>query len=479
MTAPAGLRGPFEARGWHYRRSLASRVSLLTTIVVGLSVAFMAVAAFLTVRMQMQSTLDESMLNRAHKAAEGGALAEISLSIPSWMVGAADVRIAFITADGRGRSLDRVGPDFELGGPELAVAQGTAEDSVRTVYNRGVPYRVVTVPAGEDQALVLAQSLEPQTRVLRQLGIAMLVAGGLGVVAAALAGWAVARNGLRPVRRLTADVEEIARTEDLTPLVVEGDDEVARLATAFNSMLTALAASRDRQRRLVADAGHELRTPLTSLRTNLDLLDQADATAGGLPPGAREELLDDVRAQIEELTTLIGDLVELARDEPLTHVVESVDLADVLDRAVTRVRRRAPGVQLEVTSESWWVTGESPSLERAVTNLLDNAAKWSPPGGVVRVSLADGTLVVDDSGPGIAPVDLPHVFDRFYRSADARSMPGSGLGLSIVRQVAERHSGTVHAGSAPGGGARLSLTLPGHHDPAPSQESEDASTPAR
>ncbi len=481
MTAPAGLRGPFEARGWHYRRSLASRVALLTTIVVGLSVAFMAVAAFVTVRMQMQSTLDESMLNRAHKAAEGGALAEISLTMPSWMVGAADVRVAFITADGRGRSLDRVGPDFELGGPELAVAQGTAEDSVRTVYSGGIAYRVVTVPAGEDQALVLAQSLEPQTRVLRQLGIAMLVAGGLGVLAAGLAGWAVARNGLRPVRRLTADVEEIARTEDLTPLVVEGDDEVARLATAFNSMLTALAASRDRQRRLVADAGHELRTPLTSLRTNLDLLDQADATAGGLPPGAREELLEDVRAQIEELTTLIGDLVELARDEPLTHVVESVDLADVLDRAATRVRRRAPGILLEITAEPWWVIGETPSLERAVTNLLDNAAKWSPPGGVVRATLADGTLVVDDSGPGIAAVDLPHVFDRFYRSADARSMPGSGLGLSIVRQVAERHSGTVHAGSAPGGGARLSLTLPGHPEPDPDPDPghEAADAPAR
>ena len=149
MTAPAGLRGPFETRGWHYRRSLASRVSLLTTIVVGMSVAFMALAAFVTVRMQMQSTLDESMLNRAHKAADGGALAEISLHVPSWMVGAADVRVAFITADGRGRSLDRVGPDFELGAPELAVAQGTADDSVRTVYSDGIAYRVVTVPAGE------------------------------------------------------------------------------------------------------------------------------------------------------------------------------------------------------------------------------------------------------------------------------------------------------------------------------------------
>ena len=236
--------------------------------------------------------------------------------------------------------------------------------------------------------------------MLRKLGLAMLIAGALGVLAAALAGWGVARNGLRPVRRLTSAVEHIARTEDLRPLQVEGDDEVARLATAFNSMLMSLAASRDRQRRLVADAGHELRTPLTSLRTNLDLLAQVDAadapggSSGRLPPEARAELIDDVRAQIEEMTNLVGDLVELARDEPITHVVEAVDLGDVLDRALTKVRRRAPLVDFQVHAEPWWVVGESASLERAVTNLLDNAAKWSPtdpPGGVVRVSLVDGT----------------------------------------------------------------------------------------
>ena len=451
-------------RGWHYRRSLASRVTLLTTLVVGLSIAAVSLAAFVTVRMQMQSALDESMLSRARTAAESGAMAEASLLIPRWMIGAADVRIAVIRADSQVRSLDR-GPRLVLGAPELQVAQGIREQSVRTVRAEDAPYRVVTVRAGEDEALILAQSLEPQARVLRQLGVAMLVVGGIGVLAAALAGWGVARNGLRPVRRLTSTVEEIARTEDLTPLAVEGDDEVARLASAFNAMLTALAASRDRQRRLVADAGHELRTPLTSLRTNLDLLAQVDSDGSGLPPGTRAELLDDVRAQIEELTTLIGDLVELARDEPLTQVVEPVDLRDVLDRAVTRVRRRAPGIEFDVRSAPWWVTGEAPALERAVTNLLDNAAKWSPPGGVVRVDLRDGRLVVDDSGPGIAADDLPHVFDRFYRSEESRSMPGSGLGLSIARQVAERHAGTVQAGDAPGGGARLSMTLPGSPQP--------------
>jgi two-component system sensor histidine kinase MprB len=458
---------------WHYRRSLASRVTLLTTIAVGLAVAFVAAGAYFTVRMQMQSTMDDSLLDRASRAASSGALAQITsgCAIPSWALGAADLRIAFIDEDTEVHSCDRTGPKLALGRPELQVATGAHRSSIRTILaaDTRTPYRVVTVPTTtEGQALVVAQSLEPQETVLRKLGLVMFLFGVAGVIAAGMAGWAVARNGLRPVRRLTSSVERIARTEDLRPLPVEGDDEIARLATAFNQMLSALAASRDRQRQLVADAGHELRTPLTSLRTNLDLLSQADGQSGaGLPPQARAELLDDVRAQIEELTTLIGDLVELARDEPLTHVVESVELPDLVDRAVSRVRRRAPGIVFDVVTAPWFVVGESAGLERAVTNLLDNAAKWSPPGGTVTVRLVDGTLTVDDQGSGIDEQDLPHVFDRFYRSQESRSMSGSGLGLSIVRQVAERHSGTVEAGRSPHGGARLTLTLPGSTRPVP------------
>ena len=313
------------------------------------------------------------------------------------------------------------------------------------------------------QALVLAQSLEPQRQTLAKLGTVMLIFGIAGVVAAGAAGWAVARNGLRPVRRLTGAVESIARTEDLRPLPVEGDDEIARLATAFNHMLAALAASRDRQRRLVADAGHELRTPLTSLRTNLDLLAQAGPD---LPEDARSELIEDVRAQIGELTTLIGDLVELARDDPMaTTVVETVDLEDVVDRALARVRRRAPGVVFDSATESWWLTGDAGGLERAVTNLLDNAAKWSPEGGTVTVRLAHGVLTVDDEGTGISEEDLPHVFERFWRSRESRAMPGSGLGLAIVAQVVERHAGTVDAGRSPSGGARMTVTMPGGAHP--------------
>jgi two-component system, OmpR family, sensor histidine kinase MprB len=224
---------------------------------------------------------------------------------------------------------------------------------------------------------------------------------------------------------------------------------------------------------------------LTSLRTNLDLLAQADAR-GGLSPDARRELMDDVQFQIEELTTLIGDLTELAREESMPARLEPLDLADVVARALQRVRRRAPvdpGLEFDVELGSWPVIGEQTSLERAVTNVLDNAVKWSPPGGVVTVRLGGtaaevdgsgaprspagpeavqpGTLYVADQGPGISPDDLPHVFERFYRSTESRTMPGSGLGLAIVRSIAERHGGQVAAGTAPGGGAAVWLRIPG------------------
>ena len=236
--------------------------------------------------------------------------------------------------------------------------------------------------------------------------------------------------------------------------------------------------SRDRQRQLVADAGHELRTPLTSLRTNVDLLAQADESGGLLPPEARTELLDDLRAQTEELTTLIGDLVELARDEVPAHVVGPLDVADVVDRSLQRVRRRAPGLTFAVHLEPWWVVGEAAGLERAVTNLLDNAAKWSPTDGVVRVELRHGVLTVDDQGPGIAPEDRDQVFERFWRARESRTMPGSGLGLAIVDQVVSRHSGSVRVDDAPGGGTRLVVQLPGASSSRPFGGPAPADAPA-
>ena len=458
MSRPA-VPWPDDSR-WHYRRSLASRVAVLTTLALGASIAIMALTAFIVMRQQMMSSLDQSLLNRAHKATAYTTLSKLTASgAPAWMLGAADVRIIYISTEGQPSGYDI--PEFTLGRPEYDVVVGARESAVRTlVTTQNERFRVATVQAGRGQALVLAQPLAANDRTLDKLSGVLFVFGLLGVLAALLVGWLVARNGLRPVRRLTSSVERITVTEDLTPLRIEGDDEIARLATAFNQMLLALGASRDRQRRLVADASHELRTPLTSLRTNLDLLRQAEGNTA-LPAEARLELLDDVRGQIEELSALVGDLVELARDEPMTRVVGEVDLADVVERAVTRVRRRAQGISFDVELDPWPVVGHADGLERAVTNLLDNAAKWSPTDGTVTVRLGEGVLVVDDQGPGIDEVDRPHIFDRFYRSEESRAMPGSGLGLAIVRQVIERHGGQIAVGEAPSGGARMMVRVPG------------------
>ncbi len=445
---------------YHYRRSLASRVTLLTTLVVGIAVTCVAFAAYATVRMQSMDTLDQSLQSRAAAAARSDTRASLSSDqIPPWALGAADVKIMFVDAL-RG-TVQPVGDARQhISRAEIEVALGHQDWSARTVWMGGERYRMVAVAAGSGEALVLAQSLQATDRMLDRLGLVMLLFGLAGMVSAGLAGWGVARNGLRPVRRLTSAVEDIARTERLDPIPVEGRDEVARLAVAFNAMLTALSASQARQRQLVVDAGHELRTPLTSLRTNLDLLAQAD-TSANLSAESRKELLTDVRGQIAEMTTLIGDLTELAREDPSVPGVEPVELAAVVAQAVTRVRRRTATVEFVVRTEPWWLTGDAGALERAITNLLDNAVKWSPEGSRVTVDLSQGTMMVADQGSGIPPEDLPHVFDRFYRSAESRGMPGSGLGLSIVKAVADRHGGDVRAGNTAEGGAAFWFHVPG------------------
>src|SRR3712207_1944939 len=334
-----------------FRGSLAARVALLATAAVGLSMALIAAAAYITVRHQLVAALDHSLVSRASSAASTPTIGFLTRNrVPSWWLGAADVRIMLLAADGDVAPPESDGPLIRPGLQELAVARGEAPQSLRTVTSEGMHFRLCAVPGNDSgTALILAQSLTPTNEALAKLGAILAVFGLLGVVAAGLAGWAVARNGLRPVRELTTEVEEIARTEDLHPIPVRGNDEVARLAAAFNGMLASLAASRDRQRQLVADAGHELRTPLTSMRTNIDLLAQADAR-GGLSQAARQELMADVRFQIDELTTLIGDLTELAREDSRPARLEPVDFAEVVGHALDRVRRRAsePGITFDV-----------------------------------------------------------------------------------------------------------------------------------
>ncbi|HXV92859.1 MAG TPA: HAMP domain-containing sensor histidine kinase [Pseudonocardia sp.] len=450
------------------RFSLRTRIGVLAALVAMGAVVLVSVAAFLTVRITILQTLDTNLLQRATAAAQGGlSNPEYLASVPTEVLGAGDIRLALLAANGIAQSAEGPVSAPPLGGDELAVARGLEPYSVRTAGEDGAEYRVVAVQAGPGRALVIAQRLEPTRQVLTRLAVALPLVGAIGVVLAAFAGVAVARAGLRPVQRLTAATERVAATGDLRPIAVDGSDELARLTASFNDMLGALAASQEQQRRLVADAGHELRTPLTSMRTNLELLAAASRPgAPTLPEAERAEILEDVQAQVAELSTLVGDLVELAREDTPQIVHEPVELTDVVSRALERARRRAGDVEFDAVLVPWALMGDSTALERAVLNLLDNAAKWSPPGGRVRVQmrqLDEWSLVLEvaDSGPGIAEQDLPRVFDRFYRAAGARTMPGSGLGLAIVRQVAVRHGGAVWAGRAPEGGALLVLRLPG------------------
>ncbi|TCC12454.1 HAMP domain-containing histidine kinase [Kribbella soli] len=464
-------------------------MTLLAAVAVGLAVAIVSVAAYITVRQQMYQNLDDSLIQRAGQAAQKGVLTNLDnlQKASADAFGLSDIRVGVLSATG-----DKYAPVNSplppMGDDELQIAQNQGDQaSLRTVgvRNGGSHFRVVAVPARfcpvrepcnyddglyQPGALVVAQSLGPIDQTLHNLGIVLWAFGLIGVIGAALAGNAVARSGLRPLARLTGAAEHVARTEDLKPIPVTGTDEISRLAMAFNAMLGALAQSRDRQRRLVGDAGHELRTPLTSVRTNLDLLAQADKR-GGLRPEDRQQLLDDVRAQMDELTQLIGDLTELARDTPQVRNAELIELSNVVEDAVIKVRRRAPGLEWHVQLTPFPVWGDERLLGRAVTNLLDNAAKYSVPEGTeqrsdgqpvghVTVRLLDGVLTVTDSGPGIAEADLPHVFDRFYRSSEARGRPGSGLGLAIVKHAAEQHGGMIYARNVPGAGAQFTLWLP-------------------
>ncbi len=443
------------------RMSLRTRVTAFTAVCVGTAVALVSLAGFFTVRTSLYDQLDATLLQRADSLRSTLATAEQLGGIPESFFSAADIRVGLLERSGRGV----VGGNLALGPAELAVARGEQPQSLRT--DQGRDLRVAAVPAGSGAALVVAQGLDTTRDTLSRLGLVFILVGGAGVLLAAAAGTAVAQAGLRPVQRLTEATERVARTGDLKPIAISGDDELARLTASFNSMLGALAESQERQRRLVADAGHELRTPLTSLRTNLELLAASNRPdAPSLSEQDRKEISDDVRAQVEELSTLVGDIVELAREDAPQVVHEPLELPEVVERALARAGRRAPDVHFDVDLMPWSMLGDANALERAVLNLLDNAAKWSPSDATVTVRLAPtshGTaaLNVADAGPGIAEVDLPYIFERFYRSPAARTLPGSGLGLAIVAQVAARHGGKVRAGRSLTGGALMTLELPG------------------
>ncbi|MDT0343355.1 sensor histidine kinase [Streptomyces litchfieldiae] len=475
-----------RVKRWYAGLPLRTRLAMLTALAVVLGVAVSTVAVWILARGQFRESVDDLLLStRADPvqidrvlsagvcASESDQPAQENGEVP----GLIDYTIQIVDDEGR-RCLIAGGASLEVTEADIAVAQGRSPQELHNATGSdGAEYRVMTRPVegpfgGGRAAVSVARPLSEVNGPLRSLTVVLVLVGVAGGVGAAGVGVALARAGLRPVDRLTHAAEHIARTEDLSVRIpVTGDDEIARLSRSFNSMTAALASSRELQQQLIADAGHELRTPLTSLRTNIELLIRSEETGRALPEADRRELLASVTAQLSELAALIGDLQELSRPEAAagSGKLELVGLHDIVSRAVARARLRARGMPIEAELDPWFVRAEPTSLERAVVNLLDNAVKFggAGDGGGVEVALRNGVLRVRDHGPGIPADELPHVFERFWRSPGARSLPGSGLGLSIVARAVRECGGDVSLRPADGGGTEAVTSLPGAPVPPP------------
>jgi len=345
-----------------------------------------------------------------------------------------------------------------------AIARTGQATSSFDVTAHGEPLRLLAAGVSPGYAIVVAHSLSEANSTLNELRLILVILTLGGIALAALLGWFVARMALAPVRHLTAAVRRITETQDLGERIDERRrDELGSLARSFNSMVSVLDETMHKldesarvQRRLVADASHELRTPVTSIRTNMEILERVDE----LPPEERSRLINDVVVQLEELSELINDLIELAREDEHIDSREEVRFDVLVSEAIERARLHAPKARFEVALDPTVVTGVPSRLGRAVNNLLDNAVKFAGTDEPIEVRLHDGELEVRDHGPGIDADDLPHIFDRFFRGARSRALPGSGLGLAIVRQVAELHAGSVSVTAAPGGGTVVRMRVP-------------------
>lgn len=432
------------------RLVLSCGAAVAFVVVVGSALAYWVVRD--TLRAEIDDALQRQVIERPIVSAAAAGATARTQPLPEDVITQAPQ--AFVTVVRAERDPD-LPPSLDEDEELRAVAEGRKEPFFADRTVDGTHVRVYAARADDGLTIFAARSLTEVDSTLRTLRYALGGLALLGIALAVVLARLATRAAVRPVAALTTTAEHVASTRDLTRRIdAQGNDEVARLATAFNTMLEALERSHKAQKQLVADASHELRTPLTSLRTNLEVL------ARGGPPDAvdRDRLREDLVLQLEELTGLVGDLTELARDEEPE--VEDVRLDRLVAAAVARARRHAPSMAFDAELEPTLVNGVPARLDRAVGNLLDNAAKYGSAGTVVDVRLRDGELTVRDRGPGIPAEDLAHVFDRFYRADSARGRPGSGLGLAIVRQVAETHGGTVAAEPADGGGALLRLRLP-------------------
>ncbi|MFD4274479.1 HAMP domain-containing sensor histidine kinase [Streptomyces cyaneofuscatus] len=457
---------------WRRRRPLRTRLALAASAAVALVAVGVCAAAFFVIRYELLHQLDLSLTQSATRVVqenrgEGPQIIAGEcrfLSAPA----CAQVVPAGPAADPEAAYL------LPVSAPVREVAAGTRAPYFSNVTRFGHSLRMLTTPFGDGRALQVALRADPVERGVRQAAVLLAAVGGAGVLLAGVLGYAVSRTGLAPVARLTSTAERIAATRDARhrielppgpPGPPGRQDEVTRLAASFNTMLGELEQSVSAQRRLVADASHELRTPLTALRTNAELLARADR----LTPAQRERASGALGRQIREVTGLVNDLIELARDEEPLPLVEEVRIAELAEHTVAMARTHWPRVRFELEVGPGAAEAVRPGvparLARLLTNLLDNAAKFSPPDAPVEVGLtACGgglELSVRDHGPGIAPEDLPYVFDRFYRAEAARALPGSGLGLAMARQIARAHGAELTASAAPGGGALFTVVFGG------------------
>jgi two-component system sensor histidine kinase MprB len=476
-----GSRGRFAAL------PLRSRLALLTALAVAVAVAVCATAAWFIVRGQLMRSLDSELHDSPRMNATGVVEAvnrglcredptQREAGQPALF---SPYPIQVVFSDGNHCTLSGT-ITLDVSDADIAVAQ---RPSTETTHNAdgsdGETYRVLTRHLdGTDVAVSMARPLNEVNDPLRSLAMVLAAVAVAGAIGSAGVGVMLARAGLRPVDRLTAAAEHIARTEDLSVRLPVSeargaeDDEIARLSRSFNSMTAALASSRELQQQLIADAGHELRTPLTSLRTNIELLARSEETGRPLPEADRRRLLSSLTDQLSELSVLIGDLQELSRPASTGARFEVIGLHEITRRALRRARLRAPGLPIDAELDDWYVRGEPAALERAVVNLLDNAVKFgggTPEG--VQVALHEGVLRIRDHGPGIPAEDLPHVFERFWRSPTARGLPGSGLGLSIVARTVAACGGevTLRPATDDGKGTEAVVTLPGAPVPPPDE----------
>ncbi|GLY30732.1 HAMP domain-containing sensor histidine kinase [Kineosporia sp. NBRC 101731] len=468
MSRPAGREPRWLTRWWR-RRSLRARLTVIAATAIAGSVFVAFLVGIELLDRELQDTAKNELRADARVLATNAQRAGLAqVQLPPYRGSGRLVRI--ILPDGSTRIPEGQPALLPVSEHAGRVAQGTSNALMESIDGGDNDYFIYTQRAGEGAVQVARVADEsPITR----LGLGMLLIGLLCVVGGALVGRTVARAGLAPIDRLTAAAVHVAHTRDLdADIPDEGGGEIRRLIQSINDMLAALRDSRRAQRLLAEDAAHELKTPLTSLRVNIELLirlDRRGTLDSALPAQSRSRLLNDLGAQMVELSTLAAELTELARGDVSDENTELLDLADVVVAAATRARSRATDVEIALDLTSVWVGGRPAALQRAVLNLMDNASKWSPVDQQVQVRLrAEGTMAVlevDDAGPGIDDADIPRVFDRFYRADSARALPGSGLGLSIVQRVVDAHDGRVMVARSARGGALLRVDLPAATSP--------------